>query len=726
MTEKITGVLVVVLIACSLMGLAVQYPLTVTDLEVEGNDEIRFKDILDTIHFNVGSSIEEADLREASQAIYDLGWFSEVTLDRNVLETGRVIFQVVENPVIRKIEISGNTHRRDFMFFGLKLFDEPIMPTYRIRSILWENDVRRRDVLNRDGLTDALDEILAKYRERGYLTVSVGNVEMGETLRIEFIEHVYAGSLIEGLVNVPVEMAEAMIEIPTGEPLRMSDLARTRMDLASSVFFSNVGFDYQEGLESDSLWLIWQLTERTLIDAPLSLQAINFAGNTVYSDAVLADLIPTLPEEPVGNYQLLQIIEGVYDRYIDSGYTMLRLAVAAIEDGVLTLELIEGAISEIVVEGNTKTRDYVISRNLDFAVGDVANRNDLLVTYQQLNSLGYFGALDLVPEWGEEGVVVTITIAEKKDMGGFGGSMVIDPSTGDLLGELSLNQKNLMGTGQDLELSYSRGLVGTDDIKPSTWNLGYSTVAYFPEFDRVGVDLFQTSRETTVDDEAAVSITVGGAISFSYPIAEYSNFGLAFRHEEERVNLEDHWTPSDVVTLSLTYNNANDPFFPTEGSRRQLKFEKAGGFSAGREYTKFDLTWIQYVPSPLPLLSSSMDQTLAIRVKAGWGDATVPLSKQMELGGSTSIRGIEGSPSRQYVLSNFEYRMELVDGLYATAFLDGGFDLSKVRMDDLLSSFGFELGINAAGLLVRLDFVWVLDEDFSWVPIFDFGMGSMF
>jgi hypothetical protein len=67
-----------------------------------------------------------------------------------------------------------------------------------------------------------------------------------------------------------------------------------------------------------------------------------------------------------------------------------------------------------------------------------------------------------------------------------------------------------------------------------------------------------------------------------------------------------------------------------------------------------------------------------------------------------------------------------VEGFYATTFLDAGFDLKSVRLDDLLSTAGFELGINAAGIVVRLDFVWALSDDFTWVPIFDFGFGQMF
>lgn len=726
MLRKITGVLIAALIVGSAIGWAAQYPLTVADLDVDGNDEIKVRDILEAVPFEVGDEIEEAELRTASQAIYDLGWFKEVALDRDALENGNVVFQVVENPVIRDIVIEGNINRRDYNLFGIKLFDAPIMTSYKIRQILWRNDVRKRSVLNQDGLNTGLEEVIAEYGSRGYVLISVGGVDVAETLTLTFIEHIYAGSLIEGLETVPEPVVQELIDIPVGQPLLGQDVQRVNTALSDSVYFTDFGLEPQAGMDPTSVWIRWTFTERNIWNEPVAIDRVSIEGNTVYEDEILASYIGALPAQIENNFDLLTLIKGVHDRYVRAGYSMIDLSVASIEDGELRLNVAEGVISQVILMGNTRTQGYVIERNSEVEVGQVFNRSDLVVSYQKLMSLGYFSALDIVREWGEEGVEVTITVTEKKDLGGFGGSMAIDPSTGELFGELTLHEKNIFGTGQDLELSYNHGLAGTDNSNPSTWNLGYSTVAYFPGFSRVGLDFYQKSAESTEDEITSVTTTLGGEVSFSYPVAAYSNAGLSFRHEEERVSGDAFWTPADVINLTLAYNDTNDPFFPTEGNRHRLSLEKAGGFSAGLEYTKFDFTWTHFVPTTMSLISVDIDQALAIRIKAGWGDAKVPLSRLTELGGATSIRGLEGAPSRQYVFANLEYRLELVEGFYATTFLDAGFDLNAVRLEDLLSTAGFELGINAAGIIVRLDFVWSLNDDFTWIPIFDFGFGQMF
>jgi len=726
MRRKIPGLVVVALITISAIGWAVQYPLTVLDLSVEGNDGIRRRDILEVVHFEAGDVIEEADLRTASQAIYDLGWFGEVALDRDALEDGDVVFQVVENPVIQEIVITGNVNRRDYRLFGVKLFDAPIMSSNEIRRILRRNDVQKRGVLNPQALMTALEDVIAEYSKLGYVLVSIGEVDLSEILSIEFIELKYSGNLIEGLSTVPESFVEDMIEIPLDQPLQGADFQAAYVNLSQSVYFSHVEYEPQPGMDGDRFRIRWMLEERTLLTAPESIDSIKVEGNTIYPAEVLKSLIGELPNHPIDNFELLELVHGVHDRYTRNGYSMVELSVSAIEDGVLRLKVSEGEISQVAVLGNTRTYDYVITRNVGLEAGKVLNRDDLLASYQQLTSLGYFESVDIVPEWVNGGVEVTVIVTEQAKLGGFGGSMAIDPSTGTLFGELSLNEKNIFGTGQDLELSYSRGLVGTEDSNPSTWNLGYSTVAYFPGFDRVGFDLYQRSKDAEIDEGAVVNTTIGAGVSFSYPVADYSNLGIAYRHEEEDIAGVAHWISADVINLALSYDDTNDPMFPTDGSRRRLSLEKAGGFSAGREYTKFDSTWTHFVPTTMSLVAADVDQTLGIRIKAGWGDRRLPTSQLTKLGGPMSVRGISGVTTRQYVLANVEYRLELVEGLYATTFWDAGFDLGAVRFEDFLSSCGFELGIRAAGMFVRLDFVWTLNEDLTWLPVLDFGSSRMF
>ena len=725
MKRQALGTAVILLVGLSTAGWAVQYPVTVSGIDIEGTVEIKDRDVLEVIGFEVGDEVSESDLRAASQAIFDLGWFSEVAPE--VGENGEIAFHVVENPVVREIVITGNTHRKWYSAFGIRLFSLPIVPTSKIQQILYQGDVKKRRVLNRVALETALSDVITEYSDRGYVLIALGNVELGETLRIEIVEAHVIANKISGLETVPAEVADELIDLPLGEPLRRIDVQAVLSRLRGSVYFTSVEVVPQPGPEPDSVILQWNLKERDLIQEAVRLEGIVFSGISCYEEEVVYAELGEIPTEAIDNYGLLRILEGVYDLYSGAGYMMTRFAVDGIDDGELHIRVEEGRVSEIVLGETERTKDYVILRKLGIDVGRVLNRADYLLSHQNLTSLGYFNSVDIAPEWVDDGVRVTITVNEKARLGGFEGSMAIDPRTGGVVGELKLREKNLFGTGQDVSLGYSRGLVGGEgEPNAVTWDLAYTSVAFFPEFDRVGLSLYKATKEITESEETSSVVTYGVRSTFAYPVADYIDLGLTYKHEEERATGETSWTPTDSVTMALMYDDVNDLYFPTGGTRRSFSLEKAGGFSAGREYFSLGLNWIQFSPADLPLFVN-MSQAVGVRLKVGWGDDRLPSSQYFELGGPTSVRGMDPLSVPRVFLANIEYRVELAEeGLYLTTFSDTGIDLDAVRLDEILSTAGIELGVNAVGMFVRLDVVWLLSSEWSWTPRFEIGFGQMF
>jgi len=711
------GVLLVALVCLAVSVLAAEFPVKVTGIEIEGLVKIKQRDVLAVVGFKVGDEVTESDLKAASQAIYDLGWFSEVVPH---VDGGNVVFRVSENPVVRKIEIKGNVNKKSYELFGIKLFELPIMSTYKIRQILRQDGVKKREVLNRNSLETALNDVISEYNKRGYILVTVGDVATGETLSIEFVEELIAGNRVEGLETVPVSVAEEMIDLPLNKPLQQSDLQRVLLRLRGSVYFSDVNVVPKPGPQADSVILVWKLTERHLIDQPVSVEKIDLQGITRFPEDVTYAALGEIPPDPLDNYALLRVLSGLYDLYYGSGYIMVRFSVLGVEDGVLSLGVEEGEIGQILISGNTRTHDYVIRRNLDLETGQILTRHDLQVAYQKLTSLRYFGSVNILPEWGDEGVRVSVVVTERKRLGGMNGSLALDPSTSGIVGKLSIEERNLWGTGQDVSLSYSRGLVESEPTT-STWDLSYSTVAYFPGFDRVGFDLYRELKET----DAGTYMTLGGSFSFDYPLADYTDLSIFYKHEDERLMEGAQWTPTDSIGISVAYDSVDDPYFPTGGDRRIISVEKAGGFAAGREYTKVDATWIHF-SSIYSSFFQGKKKVLGIRFKAGWSNGDLPPTNSYELGGPTTVRGAEGGSVGRMFISNFEGRLQLMEGLAIVAFFDAGIDLDSVRIEDALASSGFEIGINAGGMYFRLDFIWVLDPDMSWVPRFDVGFGPMF
>ncbi|MGD9675530.1 MAG: outer membrane protein assembly factor [Candidatus Bipolaricaulia bacterium] len=727
MEKRLLGALFVCLALAGAACAAAEFPLYVTAVEIHGNSEIGTNRILREVSFDIGDTVTEQDIRDASQKIYDLGWFTEVI--PQVDDSGAIAFRVTETPVIEEYEITGNVYRKDYSLLGVKLFDAPIVPTSTIRSILRENGVKKRQILHLPSLRAALEEIVEKYADRGYLLVAIGDVKPEAVLKIPVIEARVIGNVVRGLETVPQAVADELLsDLPLDQPLKKTELQKVVAALRESVFFSSVDVQPLQGPEADTVYLQWVLTERSLISTPVAFTTVALDGVTRFPIDVASLAMGDIPEGIADNYAVLRMLEPLYNLYYDAGFIMVAFTLDRLAGDTLYLRVKEGLISQILIAEGTETQGRVLRRNLALHVGRVLTYNDLRVSYQKLNSLGYFDSVVIDPVWGDDGVHVQVSVTDKETRGGVNGSVAVDPSTGALTGKLSVSQKNLLGTGQDISVSYNRELADGDDPTESTWMLGYSTVAYFAGFDKVEANVYRTLTDDDDEDEATTYLTIGGTVTFGFPVADYTDLELSYAHEKVRDVEQTEWTPVEIFGVALAEDSSDDPYSPSRGTRRSVSIQKAGGFSIGEEFTKLEVNWVRFTPAYTSLFSDDVECTWATRSKLGWGTQDLSSTYAYDFGGSTSVRGFtdESEEIDRIFIVNAEYRVRPVEGLTAASFFDWGVDLERIRAEDMLASTGFELGILVAGILVRLDVIWVFGDGAGWVPRFDFAFGSMF
>jgi len=701
---------------------AADFPLTVSGISIDGNVKIKTSDIVKVIGFHAGDEITADQLKSASQAVYDLGWFSDVIPE--IRDTGMVTFKLTENPVVKKIEITGNVNTEPFSILGFTLFSTRIMTSDKARSILRDKGVKTGKVLNNNSLKDGLQAVIDAYDKKGYALIMIGKVTPGETLGIQIIEGRVTANVITGLSTVPEKIAADMIDLPLDECLKKAAIQQVTANLQESVYFSNVDVKVQQGGTPDSVRLLWTLTERNLIDAPITISGIDLSGVSLFPQQIAEGELADIPQGEIDNYGLLQVLQGLFDLYYHNGYVMVRFAPGQVVNGRLPLIVEEGRIGKIDISGNDHTKTYVIEKVLGIKPGDILNKNRLAVSYQGLMALKYFNSVNVNPAWVDDHVDLSVSVVENAKLGGINGSVAFSPESGGLVGKLDYSQKNLFGTGQDLSFSFSRGLVNDQS---ATWDVGYSTVAFFRAFNRVGVDFYRKSDEKSDSEgNSTTFLSLGGTASISYPVMDYTNLTLSYKHETVSASDDPTWHPIDSITGGLSYDDVNNPHFPTSGNRRSIMLEKAGGFAPGPDYAKFNLSWVHFAPlySNLPFISER-DQVLAVRLAGGWG-ANIPYSQAYDLGGPGTIRGTSATQVRRLAYANFEYRLAVVEGLTGTLFFDTGVSLDDVNLSTAKGSFGIEFGIEAAGMYVRLDMAWVLGPDMGWVPHFDFGFSPMF
>jgi outer membrane protein insertion porin family len=170
-------------------------------------------------------------------------------------------------------------------------------------------------------------------------------------------------------------------------------------------------------------------------------------------------------------------------------------------------------VERINVRGNTRSRDYVVRRELDLGEGDAYNKVLIDRAERRLNNLGFFNRVRITNEPGSapDRVVVNIDV-EDKATGSF--SIAGGYSTSDgVIGEVSLSESNFLGRGQFVRIAGTLGQrsQGVDFSFTEPYFLGRRIAAGFDLFSKYN-DNFNTGRfESRVN---------GGQIRATFPITE--------------------------------------------------------------------------------------------------------------------------------------------------------------------------------------------------------------
>ena len=140
---------------------------------------------------------------------------------------------------------------------------------------------------------------------------------------------------------------------------------------------------------------------------------IDFIGNTVYSNAILQQVLGLKKGDVYNGVLLKKRIadtskpdgNDITNLYQNNGYLFSNInavEVSAVEDTInFEIRITEGKLAnfnKIVVEGNTKTNDHVIYRELRTKPGELYSKDKLVRTVREVGQLGFFDAEQINPQ----------------------------------------------------------------------------------------------------------------------------------------------------------------------------------------------------------------------------------------------------------------------------------------------------------------------------------------
>ena len=274
--------------------------------------------------------------------------------------------------------------------------------------------------------------------------------------------------------------------------------------------------------------------------APLSSQlqvfvrAFRILGNTVLDPAQLQATTAPFVGRHVNTEALQRLRRRLTQLYVDAGYinSGVILPDQTITDGVITLQVVEGALTQVNVTGLRHlqpgyVRDRVLPIDTPLRLEQIEDRLQLLNQNRLIERLN--GQLTPGDRPGES--VLTLDVEERQPYNlSFSINNHRAPSVGSLQGELFAAHWNLSGWGDALELNY-RKTEGLDDIRVS-----YS-IPLSAHDTRLGVE-YQYSDSNVVEEPFnqldIESQSSNFTVSLSHPLFKTVNRSLTLGMELEK------------------------------------------------------------------------------------------------------------------------------------------------------------------------------------------------
>jgi outer membrane protein insertion porin family len=434
------------------------------------------------------------------------------------------------------------------------------------------------------------------------------------------------------------------------------------------------------------------------------LKAVRTEGTTVLDLEVLRKAFAE-QEGRVLNFGKLQAaVEEIEQWYADKGYVLAKVIdVRTSEDGTLTLEIAEGEIEDIRVQGNTKTRDFIITRELKTKPGDVFNRNQIQEDLQAVFNLNLFQDVNvgLNPGRDPNKVVVVVNVEERRT-GTLSGTLGVSSATGVFAG-LSVSEENLGGNNQkasfNVQVGTNETLFDLNFTDPRIATLEIPT-SYSVNISNQQSSSFVFNEGLTLPNGDPVRINrLGGSITFSRPLGGNWRASLGARvqfvearnskGEQERFDVlgnpitfsasgQDSYTSLRLGLIHDTRDNLNTP---SQGSVFRLFTEQSVRlFQNGLNANRLEASYSQFIPVKLFETRSERPQVLAFDVRAGTTLGDLAPYDAFPIGGGNSVRGFfEGGigSGRSFATATAELRFPLFDPVGVVVFADYGTDLGS-------------------------------------------------
>ncbi len=526
----------------------------IRSIAVSGAERLEPETIRSYANLSPGQTYTAESLDTALKSLYATELFADVQFLG--ADTGALVIQVRENPVINRIVLEGNK----------RIKDDKIQPEIRLAP---------RQIFTRSKVRADVDRIIELYKRQGRFaaTVEPKIVQLDQN-RVDLVFEITEGDkskvrAINILGNEQFSDGRLQKEMYTKEAggllgfFKSNDsydpdrLAADQQKLRA--FYLTQGYaDFRV------VSALAELTpdRRDFVITYVVEEGPRYKFGTVEASSELRDFTPAQITSTLkirsGEWFDAKQVEDAVTALTEAagikGYAFAEISPRYNRDSEkrlmnITIEVGESQrayVERIDIQGNNVTRDKVIRREFRVNEGDAFNTIKVKRSQDRIQSLGFFQdklEIKQTPGSTPDQVVLGVDVEEKAT-----GELQLSAGYSSLESVVlaaSLSQRNFLGKGQ----TASAGINWSRYSRSA--QLGFTEPYLFDKAILLGGDIYRrdyssyntisSNRETTYSQTST-----GGGLRLGFPVSEYLSFGTRYGLVADRITLNENNFYSDL------------------------------------------------------------------------------------------------------------------------------------------------------------------------------------
>ena len=741
----------------------------ISKIDFVGLKNVKKSDLTGITAAFIDQPFNEETFNDILDRLYALDYFDDISPyakhastkegDTNVL----LVFEVVERPVIKSVNFSGNKQiRNGELREQIKVKTSDI---YVESKVLVDERTIRNYYLSK-GYTAS--KVSHEIKETDSGIVITFNIQEGASTVIKTID--FSGNTIASTRTLKKKLELKEVGLFKDGAYQPSTLERDKQVIAA--YYRERGYadvnvldvktesSYNEDKKRNELTLTFIIQE----GSQYTYTGLKMKGNEVFSESELLPA-PKLKAGSVYNETKFQEdLSTIQSVYYENGYMSNEFYPLPVKDSdrheisyeLMIQERARSHVENIVIKGNNKTKEFVIRREIPIEPGDIFSRDKIINAMRSLMNLQYFSNIIPEPQQGSEENLVDLvwTVEEQStSMFQFGVTFsgVTDPNEIPISLYLKLENSNLFGEGksisasttisnieQSLDFTYSQSWIGSLPIgfsqtlslshENATGLVNYWTPSldlnqryYYMNYQGWSAGLSTALSRRWVPDYAI--LTLSGGIGNSLNFNGYDE-SLYVPVDTGVSTYANRWGLSNYLYSSFSVDNRDVNYDPTKGWFASQRFAWYGLIPVWEK--EFFLRSDTKLEGYLKLLDIPFTEDYSLKmVFAAYSGLSLLIptstgvsdSSKLYIDGMFNGRGwteIYTSTRGQAMLSNrLELRVPVfpgilgVDGFFdAAAVKSTAKDLSSLTIEDFYFSYGPGLRFLLPQFPLHLLFAW--------------------